>query len=81
MAKTRPSCQLCGQTMKARKKSSGNVVGLALALIVLTVGVVLTLTGIGAIVGIPLIILSLFMGGKRYKVWQCPSCSWVAQRA
>jgi hypothetical protein len=52
-----------------------------LALIVLVIGVVLCFTIVGAIIGVPLIILALFMGGKRKKVWQCPECKWVAPRA
>jgi uncharacterized protein (DUF983 family) len=77
----KPKCQLCGTEMRKGKKSEGNVVGLALALIVFVVGVVLCFTVIGAVVGIPLCILALFMGGKRKKLWYCPKCKWVAPRA
>lgn len=73
-------CQQCGGSMLKKTKSSGNALGIALALIVFVVGVLLCLTVIGAIIGIPLCILALFIGGKRSKVWQCRQCGYVIPR-
>lgn len=76
-----PKCQLCSAAMVRKKKTEGNAVGLAMALIVLVIGIALCVSVIGLPIGIPLCILALFMGGKRKKVWQCPKCKWVAPRA
>ncbi len=67
--------------MVKRTISSGNALGIALALIIFVVGVSLSLTVVGAIIGIPLCILALFIGGKRRKVWRCRKCSSIIDRA
>lgn len=69
-----PICQYCRGALVPSTISSGNASGIALALIVLVIGVALCFTLLGALVGIPLIIASLFMGGKRTRVWMCPRC-------
>jgi len=74
------NCQACGGNMVKKNKSSGTAGGLALAIIVFVIGVALCLTIIGAIAGIPLCILALFMGGKKEKVWRCRSCGAVIPR-
>jgi hypothetical protein len=74
------NCQQCGGSMVKKNKSSGNCLGLCIALAVIGLGIVLCLTGIGAIIGIPLIIGGLFIGGKRSKVWQCKQCAYVIPR-
>lgn len=66
--------------MVRKVKSSGNCLGIALALIIFVFGVWLCLSIIGAIAGVPLCILALFIGGKRSKVWQCVRCKAVAAR-
>ena len=62
--------------------SSGNCLGLTLAVIVFFVGIVVifVIPGIGQILGPLLIVASLFMGGKRQKVWKCSKCGAVANR-
>jgi hypothetical protein len=66
--------------MRKAVVSSGNATGIAGALIVALLGVLLCLTGIGALVGIPMVICALFMGGKRRKVWKCQNCGYVFDR-
>jgi hypothetical protein len=53
--------------MKKKRISKGNCGGIALALIVLTVGIVITILipVIGWVIGPILILLSLGMGGNR----------------
>lgn len=75
MAKT-IECKQCSGDMKKQTISEGNLTGILLALILLGAGIVISLTGIGAIVGIPLILLALFTGGKRKKGWKCKNCGY-----
>lgn len=76
-----PICQNCKTAMRKKTQSSGNMLGLAIALIVLTIGIILCFTVVGMIVGIPLIIVSLFIGGKKTKIWMCPNCRIALPRA
>jgi len=69
-------CKQCSGEMKKETISEGNFRGILFALILLGTGIVITLTGIGAIIGVPLILLALFTGGKRKKVWKCKSCGY-----
>ena len=78
-----PRCNLCGGIMIKKTVSSGNVSGIALALLVLAAGLFLTFGGVfcgGPIIGIPLCILALFMGGKRKKVLKCKKCGHTVDR-
>jgi DNA-directed RNA polymerase subunit RPC12/RpoP len=75
MAKT-IECPQCGGVMKRKTISEGNFKGLLLALVLLGAGIALSLTGIGALVGIPLILFALFTGGKRKKGWKCKNCGY-----
>jgi hypothetical protein len=74
MGKNQIRCAQCGSPMDKKTRSKGNALGLAVALIVFVIGVGLSLTIIGAVIGVPLCILSLFIGGRRYKVWKCTGC-------
>ena len=74
------NCQQCGGTMKKTVQSSGNCLGIAIALILLAVGIGLCFTGIGAIIGVPIAICALFVGGKRRKVWKCTKCGYLIER-
>ena len=67
-------CKECGATLERKTVSSGNATGIAVALIVFAIGVFLCTTCVGAIIGIPMCICALFMGGKRTKIWYCPEC-------
>ncbi len=73
-----PACLHCGSRMKKASVSSGNAGGIALALIVFTIGVILSLTVVGAIIGVPLCVVALFMGGKKKRVWRCVNCKSIA---
>lgn len=73
-------CKQCGGTMKKKIQSSGNCLGIAIALTLIAVGIALCFTGIGAIIGIPLIICALFVGGKRRKIWKCTKCGYIFER-
>jgi hypothetical protein len=71
--------------MKKSKQSSGNFVGLLLAMAVffggLAVAVFLWWTFIGLIIGVLMMLASLGMGGNRRKVWKCRSCGYIFDRA
>ena len=54
--------------MRKATLSSGNCAGLLLALVVIGIGIALTATGAGAIIGVPMMLLGLFIGGKRRRV-------------
>lgn len=49
-------------------------------LIVLAVGVILSFAGLW-IIGVPIAIVALFMGGRRIKVWKCSNCGYSFERA
>jgi len=71
--------------MKKVTLSSGNCLGILLALIVffagLFIAVAFILTIIGPIIGVLMMLAALFMGGKRRKVWKCKNCGYVFDRA
>ena len=75
------ACQQCNGEMKKTTMSSGNCLGIALALFLFCCGLALCFTGIGIIVGVPLMIVALFVGGKKSKVWKCTDCGSVINRA
>ena len=71
-----PSCPSCAGPMRKAKVSSGNFVGIVLALIVFVVGlaVMILIPILGWVFGPLFMLLALSMGGKRSKVWRCKSC-------
>jgi hypothetical protein len=77
-----PICQACGGAMMKKTLSSGNCAGLMLALLLLVVGfvILLAIPIVGWVVGPLLMLLALFMGGKRQKVWRCRSCKGIVPR-
>ncbi len=70
-----PVCQLCGSPMK---KKAEQKTGLALLLIIF--GIVCCLFVIGAVVGIPLIIIGLYYGSKNKGLWVCTKCGYKVER-
>ena len=74
------ACKQCGATMYQETLSKGNLSGIVVALIVLALGVILSVAGLW-IIGVPIAILALFMGGKRIKVWKCSKCGYFFERA
>jgi hypothetical protein len=73
-------CSHCGGQMVKTTKSSGNCLGLAIALIIFAIGFFLCFTLVGAIFGIPIMICALFIGGKRTKLWKCRHCAYIYER-
>ena len=74
MTETVPMCHLCHAPLAKKTITTGNASGLALGFICLGAGICLCVTGVGIIIGVPLIICALFMGGKRQKFLCCPNC-------
>jgi len=56
--------------VRCRSNAKGGALGCALLLI----GLFLCLTGIGIIIGVPLVLFGLYFGTKREGVWRCSSC-------
>lgn len=75
------SCRQCAGNMKKTVVSSGNCLGIAVALLLFAFGVWLCFTVVGVIIGIPVCICALFVGGTRRKVWKCTSCGCIIERA
>jgi hypothetical protein len=77
-----PVCQACGGEMVKKRTSSGNCLGIAIALIVFVVGLVITIAipVVGWVVGPIIMLCALGIGGKRQKVWRCRSCRSVIPR-
>lgn len=73
-------CKQCGGAMQQAKRSTGNAPGIALALVVLAVGIVLSVSGYW-LIGVPVAVGALFMGGKRSKIWKCAKCGYYFERA
>lgn len=73
-------CPYCAHPMRARTHSTGNAAGIALALFVLFVGIVISFTGVGLICGLPICLCALFMGGRRTPVWRCSGCRAIIPR-
>ena len=74
-------CHLCGAPMKKKTVGRSLVVAVFFGLCFIVIGALLCLTGIGALIGIPLIILGLFSGSRRKKILKCTSCGFAADRA
>ena len=77
-----PVCPTCSGPMRKATTSSGNFVGIVLALIVFVVGLAITILIplLGWIVGPILMLLALGLGGKRSKAWRCKPCHVVIAR-
>lgn len=67
--------------MEEQTKTEGNASGVAVGLFIVIVGIVISFIGIGAILGVPLIIYGLFQGGKKKYLWVCPACGYFFERA
>lgn len=72
-----PNCQHCDSAMKkARDVSAGR---LACGLFFLILGIVISLSVVGAIIGIPMALMGLCIGdGKR--CWRCSNCRAIVAR-
>lgn len=67
-------CPLCGGKMRRAKAYSRGALNSLSGNLWIISGAILTLTCVGAIVGIPLIIVGSLMAGKQSNVWQCDAC-------
>ena len=75
------SCRNCNGTMRKKTITEGRGTNIIMALIFIVIGVLLCMTVIGAIVGIPIIILSIFKQPRRRHVWRCNTCGSIIERA
>ena len=73
------NCQQCGGEMVQSSVKDG--LGLIFSIFLLLFGLAICFTGIGAILGIPLVVYALVSGGKRAKVWKCKNCKFFIPRA
>lgn len=67
-------CGVCGGVMKRKRVGTTTALDVALAIIALLIGISLCLTIIGAILGVPLMLVALFMVSKTKNVWKCRDC-------
>lgn len=77
-------CQACGVGwMKRKTVSSGNALGLCIALLMVAAGILVSviLVPIGCFLGPLICFVALFIGGKRTKVWRCSACGATISRA
>ena len=74
-------CQHCGGAMKKATAGGAGVVDQVMALGAGLLGIGLTLTCIGAILGIPLLIASSKLAKKPSRVWKCKACKSIIPRA
>jgi len=77
----KPRCQMCGGGLKKKTAGRGVLTHVFISLLMIVVGVLLSLTGIGLIVGIPMILIGLFKGSKRQKLLVCRTCGAAVARA
>lgn len=74
-------CQQCGGKMKQKKVTVGShLLTNCLALIFIVIGIIVCLTVVGLIIGIPLILMALFMTPRKKKVWRCVDCRAIVDR-
>ena len=79
MAK-RISCQHCGKPMKKTATSTATMTKTGLSMMFFGIGILFCLTIVGAIVGLPMILVAGLLLGKRKKVWKCRGCRVVIDR-
>jgi len=79
--KVTPKCTLCGGPLfKTKSVERSFLTALFFGLAMIIFGVILCITGIGAILGIPLIFIGLFYGSKSKKVLKCKHCGAIFDR-
>ena len=70
------NCQQCNGVMV--KKSEAAQTGMGCLLLV--IGIILCFTGIGALIGIPVILVGLWLGSKKKGWWVCKNCGYKISR-
>lgn len=75
------TCNQCGGTMDKATKAESNMALQLLGVVVFFVGLAITFSGIGALIGVPLMLAALFMGYKKKKVMKCSNCGYFFEIA
>ena len=81
-AEGKPRCQLCGSLMKKKTIRKKTIIGIAISILCFFMGILITFVGFiwgGPIIGIPICIFALFIGGKKVKVFKCKNCAAIVQ--
>jgi hypothetical protein len=75
-----PNCSLCGTPMKKAARSTRGAANKLSGNMFILGGALLTLTCVGAIIGVPLMILGVLQAGRDQKIWLCPNCRHAVDR-
>jgi len=73
-----PICQQCNAPMVRKRRARHSQI---FALFLILVGLAVCCTGIGAVIGIPAILIGIYMGSIADKLWLCPHCRIIIPRA
>ncbi len=73
-------CEECGERMKKDLQFDENPTSTVFSVILFSGGIVISLFGYGAIIGIPMIIIALFLGSTGVKIWKCRKCGHTLKR-
>lgn len=73
-----PICHYCNVVMIKRRRARHSQ---AVALLLLVVGTAVCCTGIGVVIGVPAILVGIYMGAVADKLWLCPACRTFIPRA
>lgn len=73
----KPNCKLCGSEMYKSKESKSQGMGCLLAVIAIFL---LFIFPIGTMIGVLLIIYSLYLGSRQRGLWVCKNCGYQAER-
>lgn len=81
MAPTNPPCPQCDTEMEKSSEAERSMALRALsALLFLGSILLIFIVPIGIVVGIPLMLISLFFGFRKRKIWKCPNCGYYFER-
>jgi predicted membrane protein len=82
MATTNPYCRQCDTEMEKSTEAERNM-ALRVLSVLLFLGSVLLIyvVPIGIVVGILLMLISLFFGFRKRKIWKCPNCGHYFERS
>ena len=75
------NCELCGELMKKGSIANRGILMQLFLLMVFIAGLWISLSIIGAIVGIPMMILALALSSGKRKVFKCRQCGNIKDRA
>jgi len=81
MAPTNPPCPQCDTEMEKSTEAERNTALRILSVLLFLGSILLILVvPIGIVVGIPLMLISLFFGFRKRKMWKCPNCDYDFER-